>query len=186
MAWQKIGMVILRAYLYVLAYLIFLIIAVLVTPLLLVRLPLLCCQLMRSVRFLPYAVTAYFGLVVPSVLLALGLTWWKAALFAGSSMLLSGCLLPNAFAYFVNPRKRKAVVAAISFLETQSIHWIDYTGVTVVASEPERLIVCVTWGTTRPPTHSYHAVSDDGRTVEELNLEYVASKHGVRPPRYFL
>ncbi len=186
MAWKKIGMVILRAYLYVVAYLIFFILAVVIIPLLLLRLPLLCCQLLRSVRLLPYAGMAYFGFVVPSVLIALGLAWWKAVLLSGAWMLLSGCLLPNSFAYFFYPRNRKAVIEAISYLEAHGADGINYMGVTVVASEPERLIVSVEWGNRKPPSHSYHAVSNDFRTVEELDFEYLASKHGVRPPPYLL
>jgi hypothetical protein len=148
------------------------------------KLPMLCCERSRAVRFLPYAGLGYYGLVLPLVLVALGLPWWQVVIVDGLFAFSGDWLLPDPFTYLFSPRKRRAVKLAIEHVESGDGPRPIYGIVSVVGSEVGRTIVSVAIDTcTKPPGQRLLAVTVATLAVEELDFEYVSAKRGVRPCR---
>jgi hypothetical protein len=144
------------------------------------KLPMICCERRRAIRYLPYAGLAYYGVAVPLVLSALGLMGWEVVIGAGLFALAGDWLLPDPFTYLLNPQKRRAVKLAIEHVEAGEGPRAIYGMVGVVGSEAGRTIVSVAINSgTKPPARRFLAVSDDTRTVEELDFDYVSTRHGV-------
>lgn len=144
------------------------------------RLPMICCERRRAVRYLPYAGLACYGLAVPLVLVAVRLAWWEVLIGTALFALAGGWLLPDPFTYVFNPRKRRAVTLAIEHLEAGDGLRPIYGMVSVVGSEVGRTIVSVAIKSdTIPPARRFLAVAHDTVSVEELDFEYVATKHGI-------
>lgn len=153
---------------------------VFVALMLIVKLPMFCCERRRAVRWLPSAGLVYYGLAIPLVLVAFGLAWWEVLIGTGLFALAGGWLLPDPFTYVLNPRKRRAVKLAIEYVEAGEGPWPIYGMVGLVGSEPSRTIVSVAIKSgTKPPARRFFAVADDTVSVEELDFEYVSTKHGV-------
>jgi len=150
---------------------------------LILQLPKYCCTRYRAVGYLPFAGLAYYGFAVPLILIALGWEWWNV-LGATALVLLvssSGWLLPDAFTFLFNPRKRHAVKRAVEHIEASNGPRPDYSMANVIGLEHDRTIVSVVIaGHSKPPRRRFFAVLDDLRAVEELDFEYVSTKHGVR------
>jgi hypothetical protein len=144
------------------------------------KLPMFCCERFRAVRWLPYVGLAYCGLVVPVVLVAFGLVWWEVLIGTVLFALAGDWLLPDPFTYIFSPRKRRAVRLAIECVEAGNGPWPIYGMVGVVGSEPNRTIVSVAIKSgTKPPARRFLAVADEIASVEELDFEYVSTKHRV-------
>lgn len=144
------------------------------------KLPLLCCERLRAVRYLPYLGALYYGLIVPGSFIALGLAWWEVLIFTAMFALCGDWLLPDPFTYLFNPRKRRAVKLAIEYFEAKSEPWPNYGRLHVIGLEADRTIVSVEIkGSARPPVRRFLAVAHATSTVEVLDFEYVATKHGV-------
>jgi hypothetical protein len=155
----------------------------LVSVLIVWKLPMLCCQRMRAVRYLPLVGLLYYGYGIAVTLLAvlLGLARWEVLVLAGVGVLGGDWLLPDPVSFIVSPAKRRAVIRAIEFVEGQGVPRTLYGMVAVVGSEPGRYVVsgaidsgCI------PPGRRFLAVGTDG-SIKELDFEYVAVTHGVRP-----
>jgi hypothetical protein len=145
------------------------------------KLPMLCCERRRAVRFLPYAGLAYYGLAVPLVLMAFRLAWWEILVGAAPFAFTGVWLLPDPFTYLFSPRKRRAVKLAIEHLEAVDGPRPIYGMVSVVGAEVGRTIVSVAIKSgTIPPARRFLAVADETASVEDLDFEYVSTKHGVR------
>jgi hypothetical protein len=144
------------------------------------KLPMFCCERRRAVRWLPYARPIYYGLVVPVVLLALGLAWWEVLIGTGLFALAGNWLLPDPFTFVLSPRKRRAVKLVIEYVEAGEGPRPIYGMVGVVGSEPSRTIVSVAIKSgTKPPARRFLAVANETTSVEELDFEYVSTKHRV-------
>jgi len=153
---------------------------VFVALLLVLKLPMFCCERRRAVRWLPYAGLIYCGLVVPVVLLAFGLAWWEVLIGTGLFALAGDWLLPDPFTFMLSPRNRRAVMLAIAYVEAGEGPWLIYGMVGVVGSEPSRTIVSVAIKSgTKPPARRFLAVANEAASVEELDFEYVSTKHRV-------
>jgi hypothetical protein len=84
------------------------------------------------------------------------------------------------FTYGFHPRNRRAVKSAIEYLETGDGPRPIYGMVSVVGAEPGRTIVSVAIRSdTIPPARRFLAVADESASVEELDFEYVSTKHNV-------
>jgi hypothetical protein len=153
---------------------------VLVVLLFVWKLPMICCEHRRAVRYLPYAGLAYYGLTLPLVLVALGLAWWEVLVGTGLFALVGDWLLPDPFTYLLSPRKRRAVTLAIEYVEAGDGPGPIYGMVGVVGSETGRTIVSVAIKSGgKPPARRFLAVTDDTASVEELDFQYVSTRHGV-------
>lgn len=142
------------------------------------KLPMFCCERLRVVRWLPFAGLAYCGLVIPLVLVALGLAWWEVLIGTGLVALTGNWLLPDPFNYWLSPRKRRAVKLGIEYVEAGDGPWPIYAMVEVVGSEPGRTIVSVAIKSgTKPPARRFFAVANETLSVEELDFEYVSTRH---------
>jgi hypothetical protein len=145
------------------------------------KLPMICCERRRAVGYLPYAGLAYYGLAVPLLLVALGLAWWEVLIGAALFGFAGDWLLPDPFTYLLSPRKRRAVKLAIQHLEAGGGPRPIYGMVSVIGSEAGRTIVSVAIKSgTIPPARRFLAVADKTASVEELDFEYVSTRHGVR------
>jgi hypothetical protein len=144
------------------------------------KLPMICCERCRAVRYLPRVGLVYYGLAVPLVLLALGVSWWGVAAGTGLFALGGDWLLPDPFTYILSARKRRAVTRAIEYLEAGEGPRPIYGMVSVAGSEAARTVVSVAIkdGTT-PPARRFLAIADDRAAVEELDFAYVSAKHRV-------
>jgi hypothetical protein len=146
------------------------------------KLPMLCCERQRAIRYLPYAGLAYHGLAIPLLLVALGLAWWEVLIGAALFAFAGDWSLPDPFTYLLNPRKRRAVKLAIEHLEAGEGPRPIYGMVSVVGSEASRTIVSVAIKSDIiPPARRFLAVGNETPSVEELDFEYVSTKPGVRP-----
>ena len=146
-----------------------------------VRLPAECCERRRAVRHLPYVGLAYYGLAVPLLLVALGLAWREVLIGTALFALGGNWLLPDPFTYVLNPRKRRAVKLAIEHVEVGDGPGPIYGRVNVIGSEVGRTIVSVVINSdTIPSRRRFLGVADESAAVEELDFEYVSSKHRVR------
>ncbi len=96
MTWRKVAVVILFSPIW-LGLLVF------VALLFIWKLPMLCCERCRAVRFLPYAGLAYYGLAVPLVLMVFGLAWWEILIGAALFAFAGDWLLPDPFTYLFSP-----------------------------------------------------------------------------------
>jgi hypothetical protein len=150
-----------------------------VAALLILKLPIFCCERFRAVRWLPYAGLVYYGLAVPLFFVAWRSEWWQALIGTGLFALAGDWLLPDPFTYVLNPRKRRAVKLAIEHVEAGDGQWPIYGMVSVVSSEASRTIVSVAIQGGRPPARRFLAVANDIMTVEELDFEYVSKKYGA-------
>jgi len=145
------------------------------------KLPMFFCERCRAVRYLPYVGLAYYGLVVPTLLVAFGLRWWEVLMFTVILALISDWLLPDPFTYFFNPRKRRAVKLAIEYVDAGEELWPNYSRVHVVGLEADRTIISVELkSSTKPPARLFVAVADKTPALEVLDFEYVSTRHGVR------
>jgi hypothetical protein len=125
---------------------------------------------------------AYYGMAIPLVLVMLGLTWWEVVIWASLFAFAGDWLLPDPFTFLFSPRKRRAVKVAIEHLEAGEGPQPIYGMVSVVGSESGRTIVSATIKNNLiPPARCFLAVTDETASVEELDFEYVSTKHGVRP-----
>ena len=144
------------------------------------KLPMFLCERRRAVRWLPCAGLVYYGLVIPFVLMAIGLAWWEVLVGTGLFALAGDWLLPDPFTFVLSPRKRRAVKLAIEYVEAGVRPWPIYGMVGVVGSEPSRTIVSVAIKSgTKPRARRFVAVADETESVEELDFEYVSTKHHV-------
>jgi len=142
------------------------------------KLPMICCQRLRAVRWLSVAGLCYYSAGVTATVL-LGLEWW-VVLLATLAALGGGWLLPDPVSFILSPARRRAVRRAVEFIERQGGPHPLYGMVAVVGSEPGRLVVSVAVETRCiPPGRRFLAVGADG-AIEELDFEYVAEAHGVR------
>jgi hypothetical protein len=148
-------------------------------PLIVWKLPTLCCQRMRAVRYLPLVGLVYYGIAVTLLTVSFGLPWWAVLALVGLGALEG--LLPDPVSFIVSPAKRRAVIRAIEFVEQQGGPRAHYGMVAVVGSEPGRYVVSVAINSgSIPPARRFLAVGTDG-SIEELDFEYVAVTHGVHP-----
>jgi hypothetical protein len=151
-----------------------------VALLLILKLPMICCERRRAVRYLPCAGLAYYGLVIPLVLVASGMEWWAVLIGVALFALAGDWLLPDPFTCLLSPRKRRAVRQAIEYLEASAEPHAIYGMVSVVGLEPGRTVVSVAVKSdTIPPARRFLAVADETASVEELDFDYVSTKHGV-------
>ena len=155
---------------------------VFVALLIVLKLPMLLCERRRAVRWLPCAGLVYYWLVIPLVLVAFGLVWWEVLIGIGLFALGGDWLLPDPFTFVMSPRKRRAVKLAIEYVEAGEGPWPIYGMVGVVGSEPSRTIVSVAISDRKPPARRFLAVADETASVEELDFEYVSTKHRVHAP----
>ncbi len=150
-------------------------------PLVVAKLPMICCERRRGIHHLPLVGLVYYGLVIPLVLVGLRLAWWEVLLGVGLLALGGNWLLPDPFTYLLSPRKRRAVKQAIAYQEASNGPPVSYGKVSVIGSEVGRTIVSVPVNSgCRPPARRFLAVVDDSASIEELDFEYMASRHGVR------
>jgi hypothetical protein len=144
------------------------------------KLPMFCCERCRAVRYLPYAGLAYYGLAVPLVLTSFGLAWWEVLIGTGLFALTGNWLLPDPLTFALNPRRRRAVRLSIEYLDAGDGPRVIYGMVDVIGSEAGRTIVCASLSSgTNPLARRFLAVADDSGTIDELNFEYVSTRHGV-------
>jgi hypothetical protein len=144
------------------------------------KLPMILCGKWRRIRYLPVAGVCHYGLLVPMGLFACGLAWWEVLLLAMLFALAGGWLLPNPYSFIVHPRRRRAVLRAIEFVEIDSE--VFYGMVYVLGEETGRTIVSVSINSgTIPAFRRFVAVGNDGTTVEDLSFEYVAANHNAQP-----
>ncbi len=145
------------------------------------KLPMFCCERWRAVRYLPVVGTCYYGAGISLAAVLLGLAWWEVLLLAGLALVGGDWLLPDPVSFFASSAKRRAVVRAVEFIEGQDGPRALYRMVAAIGVEPGRRIVSVAIDSgCIPPSRRFLAVGSDGG-VEELDFEYVAAAHGVRP-----
>jgi hypothetical protein len=173
MSWRKIAVVILFSPILVG---LFAFLAILVVW----KMPMMCCQRWRRIRYLPVFGLAYYGLLVPLVAIAAGLVWWEIILLIGMIIIAGDWLLPDPFSFLLSPHKCRAIARAIEHLEAKDR--IIYPMARVVGQEVGRTIVSVSINSDYiPPGRRFVAIGDNGKTVEELEFAYVSEKHGVKP-----
>jgi hypothetical protein len=143
------------------------------------KLPRVCCQCWRKVRYLPAIGFIYYLMLVPLLVLLGELGWWETLLLLGMVVVTADWLLPDPFTYCFSSRKRRAVARAIEYLEAQ--HRVIYDMVNVLGCELGRTIVSVAIQGSKPPSRRFLAVAETGEKIEDLDFEYVAAKYGVEP-----
>jgi hypothetical protein len=174
MAWRQIALVILIAP-------ISLGLAVFAVSLLIAKLPMLCCERLRAIRYLSYAWMVYHGVVIPLLLLCLGLGWMDVVITSALLGFAGGWMLPDPITYIFYPRFRRAVKISIEHAEAGEGPRPIYGMVSVVGSEAVRTVVSVAIESgSRSPARRFLAVADGTASVEELDFEYVSANHGVQ------
>lgn len=144
------------------------------------KLPMICCERRRAVRYLPWAGLAYYGVLVPLMAWALPLAWWEVLIGVGLFALGGDWLLPDPFTFLFRRRKRLAVRQAIEYLEAEGGPPVIYGMVSVVGSEAGRTIVSLpTKSGTIPPARRFLAVPDRAAPIEELDFEDVSTRYGA-------
>ena len=144
------------------------------------KLPMVCCERFRAVRYLSLFGLCYYSAAITVAAVSLGLVWWEVSVIAGLAILGGEWLLPDPVSWLFRPAKRRAVARAIEYVEQRNGPWVLYGMVAVVGAELERHVVSVAVDTgTRPPGRRFVAVRADG-AIEELDFNYVAANHGVR------
>ena len=145
------------------------------------KLPSVCCERWRRVRYLPWVGAGYYGSLIALATVLLGLDSRMVLLLVGVAAVCGEWLLPDPYTFLADPRKRRAVVRAIERHEAHGGPIALYGMVAVIGSEVGRLIVSVPFDSgCIPPGRRFFAVSDDGAPVEEVDYEF-ASAHGARP-----
>ncbi len=144
------------------------------------KLPMVCCERFRVIRYLPLVGFCYYSVAITVAAASLGLAWWEVSVIAVLAILGGEWLLPDPVSWLFRPAKRRAVARAIMYVEQQNGPRVIYGMVSVVGTEPERHVMSVAIDTgIRPPGRRFIAVRADG-DVEELDFHYVAANHGVR------
>ena len=145
------------------------------------KLPVFCCERLRAVAYLPAVGLCYYGAAVGLAAMCFGLAWWKVTLLAAFALVGGGWLLPDPVSFLFSPARRRAVARAVEFVEGQDGPRGIYEMVRVIGTEPGRRLVSVAVESgCIPAGRRFLAVGEDGG-VEELEFDYVAAAHGVRP-----
>jgi hypothetical protein len=118
--------------------------AVYYSVLLSLRLPVYVCERLRNVRWLPWLGFGYSSSV--AIWKAGGganVNWPMAAFGTMVMMQLGQYFLPNILVFVTSPRKYRAVIRAISFVERQRGPCVEYHGCRILATESARVVVRV-------------------------------------------
>ena len=145
------------------------------------KLPMICCERLRAVRWLPLVGLCYYAATVPAVAVLFELDWLGVVLLAVFVTVNGGWLPPDPVSFVFSPTRRRAVKRAIEFVEREGGPRPLYGWVSVIGRNSDRLVVSVAIDTAcKPPNRRFLAVVTDG-TVEELDTEFVADAYGVQP-----
>jgi len=132
------------------------------------RLPSVVCSWRRAVRWLPLFGLAWYPALFGLFVVVKEPPLWVMAVFAWLA-LYTPWLLPDPITFLFRPRRRRAIRAAIEHIEATNSFSVDYGKTTVMAEEPDRVVVSVMLYDLRKPQGGTFAAVDDGGSVRELS-----------------